>query len=407
MICRWNSAVFCDGGVAHYLLNEVRFSAWPEKRAREVMEHSETAKSKPAVRSRRRRWLPWIIGVVLVLVALRIALPYAVRDYANRSLNRSRDYSGNIGDVNMRLWRGGYRIQEIRILRRSGTATTPLFSASQVDLSVDWRELLHGSVVGEVVMKSPHVNFISSTNGADNGKNEAWNQVLQSLFPFNLNRVEIDDGEIHFQNPNSTPPVDIYLSKLSATATNLTNARDLKEKLPSGLRASGSTIGGGLLTLQLQMNLLQSLPTYQLDCGLTNVDLVSLNEFLRAYGKFDVAHGRFAIYTSVASADGNYAGYIKVFFNNLDVFQWDKERKKNILKVFWEAIVAGVSEVFRNHVRDQLATKIPITGTYTNSSVGIWTATGTLLQNAFIRALVPKLDQPVTVDQVEKSGETP
>jgi hydrogenase maturation factor HypF (carbamoyltransferase family) len=106
----------------------------------------------------------------------------------------------------------------------------------------------------------------------------------------------------------------------------------------------------------------------------------------------------------VASADGTYQGYIKVFFNNLDVFQWDKERKKNILKVFWEAIVAGISEVFKNHVKDQLATKIPITGTYTNSSVGLWTATGTLLQNAFIRALVPKLDQSVTVDQVEQSA---
>ena len=178
-----------------------------------------------------------------------------------------------------------------------------------------------------------------------------------------------------------------------------------RKSCPQGLTASGSTVGGGRLTLQLQMNLLKAKPTYQLDCGLTNVDLVSLNDFLRAYGKFDVARGRFALFTSVAAEDGNYEGYVKVFFNDLDVFQWDKERKKDILKVFWEAIVAGVSEVFKNHVKDQLATKIPIAGTYTNSSVGLWTATGTLLENAFIRALVPKLDQPVTVDQVEKPAD--
>jgi hypothetical protein len=107
----------------------------------------------------------------------------------------------------------------------------------------------------------------------------------------------------------------------------------------------------------------------------------------------------------VASADGAYNGYFKVFFSNLDIFEWDKERKKNILEIFWQAIVGGVTEVFKNHPKDQLATKIPISGSYTNSSIGIWTATATLLQNAFIHALVPKLDQHVTVEQVEKTND--
>jgi hypothetical protein len=49
-----------------------------------------------------------------------------------------------------------------------------------------------------------------------------------------------------------------------------------------------------------------------------------------------------------------------------------------------------------------LAAKVPITGTYDKSSIGVWTTTGTLLENAFIHALVPKLDQPVTVQQFEK-----
>jgi Virulence factor BrkB len=76
---------------------------------------------------------------------------------------------------------------------------------------------------------------------------------------------------------------------------------------------------------------------------------------------------------------------------------------EDILEVFWQAIVVGVVEIFKNHPKDQLATKVPISDSYINSSVGIWTATATLLQNAFIHALVPKLDQHVTVDQVEKT----
>jgi len=352
--------------------------------------------------SQRTRWTVGVI--VLLLIGIRMALPYAVKAYVNHSLNRTHDYTGKIGDVRMRLWKGGYRIEDIQILRKSGSIPSPLFSASELDLSVEWRELFHGSVVGEVDIHSPRLNFAATTNAQDNGKNESWDKILESLFPFSLNRLEITNGEIHLQDPGTKPPVDIYLSQLAVVATNLTNARNVPQKLPSGLQASGSTMGGGVLTLQLQMNLLKQTPTYEINCGLTNVDLVALNDFLRDYGKFDVASGKFALFTSVASDQGQYQGYVKVFFKNLEIFQWDKERKKNILKIFWQAIVAGVNEVFKNHVKDQLATKIPISGTYTNSNVGLWTATGTLLQNAFIRALVPKLDQPATVEQVEQSG---
>jgi len=135
----------------------------------------------------------------------------------------------------------------------------------------------------------------------------------------------------------------------------------------------------------------------------TNVALPSLNDFLRAYVKFDVDRGNFSLYSSLAAQGGSYQGYFKVFFSDLSIFAWDKERKKNILEVFWQAIIGGVATVFKNHPHDQLAAKIPISGSYSNSSVGLWTTTGTVLQNAFIHALVPKLDQPVTVDQVEKN----
>jgi hypothetical protein len=356
---------------------------------------------------RASRLARWIFVLVILLIGIRIVLPYAVKAYVNHKLNASRDYSGKVGDIEMRLWRGGYRIYQIQILKKNGAVPSPLFSASEVDLLIEWRELCHGSLVGQVVLRQPHVNFATGPTPAQKqtGGDEQWDKMLESLFPFNLNRVEISNGEIHFQDPSAKPPVDIYVSKISATATNLTNARDLKQKLPSGLAANASTLGGGTLNLQLQMNLLETKPAFEMNCGLTNVDLVALNDFLRAYGKFDVAHGNFAFYTSIASADGAYDGYMKVFFNNLDVFEWDKERKKNILEIFWQAIVGGVATVFKNHPKDQLATKIPISGSYTNSSVGIWTAAATLLQNAFIHALVPKLDQHVTVEQVEKTND--
>jgi hypothetical protein len=304
--------------------------------------------------------------------------------------------------VSMRLWRGGYRIHRINIFKKNGGVASPLFSAGEVDLSIEWRELFHSAIVGEVITRQPRINFVMgpTPEQTQNGKEERWDKMLESLFPFKLNRVEISNGEIHFQNPSAKPPVDIYMSRIFATATNLSNSRDLKQKLPSGLTATALMLGGGQLNLQLQMNLIKVTPTFEMNCGLTNVNLVALNDFLRAYGKFDVERGKFALFTSVAADNGAYDGYCKVFFENLNVFEWEKERKKNVLEIFWQAIIGGVATIFKNQPKDQLAAKVPISGTYSNSSVGVLTAVGTLLQNAFIHALVPKLDQPVTVEQV-------
>lgn len=365
------------------------------------------------LRSSAARWrrfsrrTAWIVGtIIFILVAARLALPFTIKAYVNRQLDKTPDYDGRIGDVDVQLWRGAYKIRGLEIVKTTGEVPVPLFAAQEVDLSMEWKELFHGALVGEIVLLRAELNVVAgpTPDESQTGKDQPWGETLASLFPFKLNRVQITQGNVHFQNFHSTPPVDIFVSDLSATATNLTNTRDLTQQLPAGLFATGTTLGGGSLALELKMNPLAQAPAFEMSGQLTNVDLVNLNDFLKAYGKFDVARGTFALFASFAAAEGKYDGYAKVFFENLDVFEWEKERKKNALQVFWHAIVGTVSTVLRNHPKDQLATKIPISGSFGNNDVGLWTATATLLRNAFIRALVPKLDGPVSVDEVRQEG---
>jgi hypothetical protein len=351
---------------------------------------------------RTPRVFRWLIVTVIILFLLRLALPFIVKDYVNHQLNKAGDYTGKIGDVTISLWRGAYQIKDINIFKRNGQVRDPFFSSTLLDLSVQWKELFHGAVVGEIEMQNPKINFVSGPTKEQSqaGEDVPWNQTLESLFPFQLNRFEIKNGQIHFQNHFSTPPVDIYVTELSATATNLTNARNSKQTLPAGIVANAKTLGHGELSFGLHFNPVAPAPQFEVTASITNVDLTQLNDFMKAYGKFDVAHGNFALFASVAARDESYEGYLKVFFDHLDVFDWEKERKKNVLQIFWEAIVGGVTTILKNHPQDQLATKVPIAGSYNNSKVGIWTAVANLLENAFIRALVPKLDQRVTVGEV-------
>jgi hypothetical protein len=92
---------------------------------------------------------------------LRLAMPFVVKSYVNRQLNASRDYGGRIGDVDMKLWRGGYRIHHVEIQKKTGGIPVPLFSAREVELSIQRRELFHGAIVGQVIAREPHINIVS------------------------------------------------------------------------------------------------------------------------------------------------------------------------------------------------------------------------------------------------------
>ncbi len=353
------------------------------------------------------RWSRLAISLVLALAVLRLLLPFGLEKYVNRQLNRARDYGGRIGNVHVQLWRGRYRVDQVALFQRSGRVHVPLFAAHQVFLSMEWKELFHGSWVGQVIMEQPRVNFVAgpTPEQTQTGKDEDWTGILESLFPFQINRLEILDGQVHFQNEYSTPPVDIYLNGLTATATNLTNSRKVQSELPAGLTAHGTTVGGGGLDLQLQLDPLAKAPACQVTAQLTNVNMTALNDFLKAYGKFDVESGRFALYASIASKDGNYDGYAKVFFANLHVFAWEKERKKNALEVFWQAIVGTLATAFKNQPHDYLAARVPISGSYGKEKIGTLAAVGSLLRNAFIKALVPRIDEQETLANVEQQEE--
>jgi hypothetical protein len=359
--------------------------------------------SSPAHGPRPPRFIYWLAGIVLVLVVVRLALPFGLKTFVNRQLNKSTDYSGKIGDVSVHLWRGAYQIHDIHLYKTGGKIPVPFFSTQILDLSLEWSELFHGALVTKIAMRQPSLNFISgpTQEQTQNGDENDWGKTLESLAPFSINRLEVTNGQVHFQNLYSTPPVDIYLNDVSILATNFTNSRKLAEALPAGITAHGKALGKGGLDFVIHVNPLAKTPAFELTGQLTNVDLVTLNSFLRAYGKFDVARGDFALFTSFAAKDGNYDGYCKVFFKNLKVFSWDKDKKKDALEIFWKAIVGTLATAFKNQPHNQLATKIPISGAFGKTDVHIWPTVATLLRNAFIKSLVPKVDEPVKLENVE------
>jgi hypothetical protein len=350
-----------------------------------------------------------LITILLLAIIVRLALPFVVRHYVNRQLSRIPDYRGHVEKVRLHLYRGAYSVLNLEVVKTNGSVPVPFIAMPEMDLAVDWKELFHGSVVGEITLDRPLVNFVNAPSPTNSQLevHQDWKQVIESLFPFDINRFQVNNGDVRFRDFYREPKVDLFVTNLFATATNLTNSRDITDRLPAGLIAQGQTIGHGDLRLELHIAPLAKTPTFKMQAGVSNVDLVSLNSFMRAYGNFDVASGTFQLYSEIAAADGKFEGYLKPFFVDLHIFDWRKERGKNILDIFWEAVVAGTATILKNQPHHQLATKIPISGNFNQTKVDIWGTIGGVLRNAFVRALLPKIDRSIRLQDVEQNQKPP
>jgi hypothetical protein len=106
----------------------------------------------------------------------------------------------------------------------------------------------------------------------------------------------------------------------------------------------------------------------------------------------------------MAAKDGKFTGYIKPIIKDLDVVG-PEDRKDNILQKIWEGAVGLVGVIFRNQKKDQVATKIPIEGDFKNPKTGVVDAIVQVVINAFIQALVPAIDNEISLSSIKAQPE--
>jgi Domain of Unknown Function (DUF748) len=346
-----------------------------------------------------------VVTLVLAALIFRLALPSLVQRYVNQKLDELPEYDGQIGDVDIHLIRGAYSIDDIDIVKTTGNVPVPFFSARKVDFSMEWREILHKSLVGEIHVYGCSVNFVKGESERDSQTSidQSWLEIVQELFPFRINRFEIEEGSVWFHDLGTEPKVDVYLTNMVVLCTNLYNTRELASELPADFRARGTTLGGGSLELHVKLDPLADEPRFDLELGVTNVNLVALNELLEAYGKFNVKRGNFEVFAEIAGSEGNFDGYVKPFFEDLDVFELEEDAK-NPIKLAWQAIVAGAVKIFKNHSEDTVATKIPVSGTFEKTEVEIWTTVVNVLRNAFVEAFKARVDESINLFERDDEG---
>jgi len=349
------------------------------------------------MRTRYRRSL-WIIGVVAaVLIVGRILLPYVVLDYLNGRLARMGSYSGHIADIDIHLWRGAYSIDRLTIQKVDGKVPVPFFDTARADISLSWRALARGRLRGKVDFYQPVLNFVDGRGEGDTqtGKGVDWRQPLRALVPTRIEELNVMDGTVTFHNFVSSPKVDLKMTEVNGTATNLTNVQGEGGSRVAHMHATAKVLGDAPLEMRAEFDPLQELGDFRYELSVRDIKLVKANDLARAYTGLDFAGGEGDFFMELQARDRRLDGYAKPLFHGLKIFSWKQDveqEKKNPLKLAYEAVAEGVTKIFKNQSKDQFATRVPISGTIGDKSMSPVEAILGILRNAFVEAYKPSLE---------------
>jgi hypothetical protein len=336
-----------------------------------------------------------VLGLVVILGIVRLILPWAVRNYVNRTLDRNSLYSGRIGPVQIHLLKGAYSINDVRLDKTTGNVPVPFFSAKRVEFAIQWDALLHHKIVGRIVMQQPVINFVDAPTEQESqsGAGGPWLQMIRDLFPFKINSAQIQDGSVHFRAYKTSKPFDVYLSRVNGSIENLGNVRDETTPLVATVQASAVAMDQAKLDFKMTLDPFSYRPTFHMALRLLGLDVTKINDLALAFGKFDFKRGWFDLVVEADSKEGLLTGYVKPLFRNLKVFSISQDVKDdNPLQFFWQALVGMTTNLLKNRPRDQFGTLIPFSGdTSSATTTDILATLGNILRNAFVRAYLPRL----------------
>lgn len=347
-----------------------------------------------------------LLVFIVVLIVLRIALPFIILHFANKRLSALHGYYGHVNDIDVALYRGAYTLDSFYINKVDDKSKdqTAFISAQIVDLSLEWKALFKGKLVGKLIFEKPALRFTKNrVELMEVSKDRRdFRDLLHDFMPIKVNRCDIRDGSLRYIDKAGSHTVDVAITHLNGEALNLRNAYSSKEILPASIKVNGD-VYEGKLDFSMKLNPLAKRPAFDLNAKVERTNLAKINDVFKSYASFDVDKGEFNMYAEAVTKDGNFRGYVKPIIRGLDVVDLKgQDKNDSFFQIIWESVVGGAAGILKNQNKDQIATKINFKGTIDNPETSIWEIVLIVLQNAFVEALRPSIENQINLSKLVK-----
>lgn len=269
-----------------------------------------------------------------------------------------------------------------------------LSTTGTIEYAHDGATLAH---LGELTLERARIDYVhksetqeSEARVARKARQKAREVSNAPATLIRVDRARIVEGTFGFVNEAATPDYRIFLADTDLEMTNLSN-QFTEGTAVANLR--GRFMGSGTTVATATFRPETNGADFDLNVRIHNTDMRTMNDLLRAYGKFDVVRGLFSLYTELSVKHRAIEGYVKPLFRDMKVYDKRQDREKSIFRKVYEGLVGGISKLLENRPREEVATKADISGSLDDPKASTWQVVVRLLQNAFFKAILPGFDR--------------
>lgn len=348
----------------------------------------------------KHKWWIALMIIGLLLIIARILLPSVVKKFLNDRLQQIDPYTGHISDVDIHLYRGAYVIDSLVIEKKGIDSTEPFLELSTIDLSIQWRSLLKGALVGQIRFSDPVLNFAMQEDTAQNqlGSEFDWTELVKDFMPIQINSLQVINADINFIYTRDTFVTSSKIILDSVELSNIRNIDDPDHPFPSKFFLRGNSASyEGKIVMDGRANFLRLVPDFDYNLEVEKIKLTTLNPWFKYFTDMTFEKGTLDLYSEMVAKDGTITGYLKPILNDATVYNLvEKDRS------FWQAIkelfTEGGQEILENKKLETTGTKIPINGNLENPQTSFWPTFIGFVRNAYWKALLAVIDHSISAD---------
>jgi len=205
-------------------------------------------------------------------------------------------------------------------------------------------------------------------------------------------RIDLVDSRVGLLNTRTNPHYRAFIDVARLQLENFTNQSTEGQMTAT---VDGRFMGSGPTTITAHFRPEIDGPDFDMKVAIETTDLRTMNDMLRAYGKFDVVAGMFSFYSELAVKNAQIRGWVKPLFKDVQAYDPVQDRDKSAMRKLYEKVITGVATVMKNAPRKEIATQIDISGRLDNPQTSTVQAIIKLVQNAFIKAILPGFDREI------------
>jgi Domain of Unknown Function (DUF748) len=207
-----------------------------------------------------------------------------------------------------------------------------------------------------------------------------------------LDQFHVTNSNLGLVDRTKNPPFRLFVSGADLAVTNLSNQF---VEGPARATLTGRFMGSGSARASASYRPEKVGPDLDLEVKVEGVQMTSMNDVWRAYGKFDVVGGILSVYSQIRMKNGYINGYVKPLFKDVNVYDPKQDEKKPLFKKLYEGIVEGLGDVFENRKEDRVATVARFSGPVSNPDSSVWQIIVKAIENAFVRAILPGFEREI------------